>query len=197
MNELSCVPIKLYLWTFTFHDFHTIKSSFFFPKTILECKKHFIFSSKVIWKQIMGWILPMACVNIYGMLIPGLEGEIAWRKCFFIFLTWAVSLKEKKGALRWLFLVTHKHMLLYSLSLSPSLTHVHTHTSMALPIIPHREDKKSYRPPPALTWNLYYHSSRSSSSIPTSLTSCHRPSYVFTSHLSRSSWSPCLHQPHL
>lgn len=25
---------------------------------------------------------------------------------FFIFLTWAVSLKEKKGAFRWLFLVT-------------------------------------------------------------------------------------------
>lgn len=98
---------------------------------------------------------------------------------------------------RWLFLVTHKHMRLYSLSLSPSLTHAHTHTSMALPIIPHHEDKKSYRTPPALTWNLYYHSSRSSSSIPTSLTSCHRPSYVFTSHLSRSSRSPCLHQQHL
>ena len=77
---------------------------------------------------------------------------------------------------RWLFLVTHKHMLLYSLSLRHTHTHTHTHTRMALPIIPHHEDKKSYSTTSPLIWNLYHHSSLSSSSLPTSLTSLHRPS---------------------
>ena len=43
----------------------------------------------------------MACINICGLLILGLESESAWRKFFFFFfltfLTWAVSLSESKG----------------------------------------------------------------------------------------------------
>lgn len=54
----------------------------------------------------MGRIQPMACVNIYGMLILGLEGEIAWRKCFFHFSHLGCVSERKKGALRWLFPVT-------------------------------------------------------------------------------------------
>lgn len=46
----------------------------------------------------MGRIQPMACVNIYGMLILGLEGEIAWRKCFFHFShLGCVSERKERG----------------------------------------------------------------------------------------------------